>query len=232
MNEPENILRRAAVRRIALLGAASAGGLSGWISEALAQKDSPIAQGVQDIKGRVTINGIPAKLGMAILPGDRIVTPTNAQLSYVFGDSAFLQRGDSEVRFGDSAARFLRVVTGRLLSVFGGGAKTLATATATIGIRGTGCYIEAEPDRSYFCLCYGEADVLPIANPKKAETIRSKHHDHPIYIGGSNDDKVMGAAKIINHSDIELTLLEAMVGRTPPFADTTSPAAAPNGKAY
>jgi len=28
-----------------------------------------------------------------------------------------------------------------------------------IGIRGTGAYIEAEPTRTYFCLCYGTADV-------------------------------------------------------------------------
>ena len=30
---------------------------------------------------------------------------------------------------------------------------------ATIGIRGTGAYIEVHEGRTYFCLCYGKAEV-------------------------------------------------------------------------
>ena len=53
-----------------------------------------------------------------------------------------------------------RMVTGHLLSVFAkGGQRTLSASTATIGIRGTGAYLEAWRDRAYFCLCYGAADV-------------------------------------------------------------------------
>lgn len=219
MRSREDELRRETLRRILLSGAAFSGGMSGLIREVLAQRDPVIAQGVQEVKGRATINGLVAKAGMAILPGDKIVTEAGAEMSYVFNDNAFLQRAGSQVHLGDSAARFLRVLSGRLLSVFGGGAKTLATTTATIGIRGTGCYVEVEASRTYFCLCYGEADVLPIADPKKAETIKTRHHDHPITIG-ADVASAMAAAKVINHTDMELTLLESLVGRKPPFAST------------
>ena len=59
----------------------------------------------------------------------------------------------------------LRLLTGSLLSVFGergaNQALSVNTSTATIGIRGTGIYMEAEPDLTYLCTCYGTvADVF------------------------------------------------------------------------
>jgi hypothetical protein len=116
----------------------------------------------------------------------------------------------------------MRVISGRLLSVFGRGDKLLHVSTATLGIRGTACYIEEEASRTYFCLCYGEVEVVPTAAPKQRETIRTEHHDHPIYI---HADPAMATsmvpASVVNHSDAELEMLESLVGRRPPFYGKT-----------
>jgi hypothetical protein len=127
------------------------------------------------------------------------------------------------VNFGAEAAKnLMRVVSGKILSVFGKGAKTIQVATATIGIRGTGCYIEEENHgakaRTYFCLCYGAVELTPTAAPRERESYSTVHHDKPMYI--HNDmkmPKMMVPAEVINHSDDELTLLEALVGRVPAF---------------
>jgi hypothetical protein len=93
--------------------------------------------------------------------------------------------------------------------------------TATIGIRGTGCYIEAEAKTTYFCLCYGVAEVSPTADPKLTERIETKHHDHPILIHNDSAMPMMAPASVINHTDAELILLENLVGRWPPFYGKT-----------
>ena len=103
-------------------------------------------------------------------------------------------------------------------SVFGKGDKKLETATATIGIRGTGCYIESEEARVYFCLCYGVAEVVPTADPSRMERIETKHHDHPIYIHKGSAMPALVDASVMNHNDAELELLESLVGRRPPFS--------------
>lgn len=178
----------------------------------------PIQVGLRRLTGPVLVNGDPAREGMLIRPGDTVVTGRGAEAVYVVGDSAFLQRSDTRVVFGTDAADFLRVVTGRLLSVFGKGRKRLQVPTATIGIRGTACYIEAGTEQTYFCLCYGIAEITPSAAPQATETVETRHHDHPLYINGTPDNATsMVPAEVMNHSDEELVMLEELVGRWPPF---------------
>jgi hypothetical protein len=96
--------------------------------------------------------------------------------------------------------------------------KTIRTATATIGIRGTAVYIEIEEKRTYVCTCYGVADLVPVDDPAAAETVRTKHHDEPRFIYTKGMPRMMEKAPVFNHSDAELTMLESLVGRTTPFA--------------
>ena len=108
---------------------------------------------------------------------------------------------------------------GALLSVFESGRrKEIQTVTATIGIRGTGIYIEAEARRTYACTCYGEAVLTPVDEPQSAETVRTKQHDQPRFIYGKGMPRMLEAARVVNHTDLELQMLEALVGRKPPFA--------------
>jgi len=204
-------------RRTLILGLA-AGGLSLIMQKLLAAGSNPVPPGLHRLKGDVRVNGVAAREGLLLKAGDTVQTGPGAEAIYVIDQDAFLQRENSQVSFGNVGADFLRVFTGKLLSVFGKGSKRITTPTATIGIRGTGCYIEAEANKVYFCLCYGEAELTPTVAPQEKETIVTRHHDHPIYIHSDPTmAKSMVPASVINHSDAELTLLEALVGRRPPF---------------
>lgn len=179
--------------------------------------------GFRKIRGTVRLNGQPAQEGMRVQAGDTVTTEGDAEAVYVIGANAYLQRASSSVSFTQAS---LRVITGKLLSVFGKGDMRLETPSATIGIRGTGCYIEAEGQgkaaRTYFCLCYGTAELSPLATPEARETITTQHHDKPLWI--NNDPTkpgTMNAAQVINHHDYELVMLEALVGRQPPFISET-----------
>jgi hypothetical protein len=112
----------------------------------------------------------------------------------------------------------LRILSGRLLTVSRHSPMQVRTATATIGIRGTGFYVESAPEQTYFCTCYGTTDVMASADPESKTTVVSYHHNRPLYI---LKDQTQGNnirnAPFINHTDQELTLIEALVGRTPPF---------------
>jgi len=110
----------------------------------------------------------------------------------------------------------MQLVTGKLLSVFGSGReRRLVTATASIGIRGTGAYLEAEPARTYFCLCYGEADVAATMGGAR-ESVNTSHHESPRYIYGDGRSRTIVPAYMSNHTDSELIMLESLVGRSPP----------------
>ena len=114
-----------------------------------------------------------------------------------------------------AVADTLRLVTGALLSVFGrGAAKRVVTPTSTIGIRGTGLYVESQPERSYVCNCYGEILIAAADDANVTERITSRHHDAPRYVSKGR----ITPAPFINHTDVELALIEALVGRTPPFS--------------
>ena len=112
----------------------------------------------------------------------------------------------------------LRLLAGKLLSVSRNSPMKLTTATATIGIRGTGFYVEADPAQTYFCTCYGVTEIEATADPESRETVAATRHDQPLYIvadGGRG--KNIRNAPFINHTDQELALIETLVGRKTPF---------------
>jgi len=183
------------------------------VREALAQ--GRLEKGIYRLRGDVHVNGANAQQGGELRPGDTMRTQPGGEIVFVVQNDAFLVRQNAEVAV---VANGLRVITGAVLSVFAPGqAKEIRTSTAVIGIRGTAVYIEAEPQRTYACTCYGEAVLTPIAQPAAAETVRTTHHEAPRYIMGSGAPQMVTAAPVINHTDAELILLEGLVGRQPPF---------------
>jgi|SRR5687767_6714863 len=171
-------------------------------------------------QGRVE-PGMRRREGDVRIQGNAIVTGGDGLAVFVVGRDAHLVRANSEVSL---AGRVVRVTTGALLSVFQPRqAKEIRTATAVIGIRGTGVYIEAEPQRTYVCTCYGVADLQPIADPAARETVRTRHHEQPRYIMAAGAPQMMTSAPVINHTDAELIMLEALVRRRPPFAESGAP---------
>lgn len=215
--------RRRTLKALAAAGLLGPAGISGLIREALAKGEVPIRPGLNRVRGEVIVNQRPAAEGQLIKPGDTVVTGKNSEAIYVIGQDAYLQRELTTVSFGAEAAQnLMRVVSGKILSVFGKGARSVQVSTATIGIRGTGCYIEDEGTgskaRTYFCLCYGSVELAPNAAPNQTERYTTTHHDKPMYV--FNDPgmaKAMVPAGVANHGDAELEMLEALVGRVPPF---------------
>jgi len=192
-DEPDRARRRALMT---LLGAG--GGLAGALRFAIAQPAQ--AEGMRQVRGEVTVNGKPVRVGDAVRPGDTVATGARSLAAFVVGRDAFLVRDATRVEIaGGAAADLLRLVTG----------------SATIGIRGTGAYLEAEDVRTYFCLCYGSADVATADGGTK-DTYTTTHHESPRYLYGDGRKNAMTAARVVNHTDAELIMLEALVGRTPP----------------
>lgn len=190
------------------------------VREALAARKP--SSGVVMIKGEVLINGRSAATGTPVVPGDSVVTAPGGLAVFAVGEDAFLLRENSELTTsggGSALIASLRLVTGKLLSVFGKGRRNISTPTAAIGIRGTGIYIEAEAERSYVCTCYGVVDLQASNMPSARETVTTTHHDAPryVYAHGEMPIKMITVAPVINHSDAELIMLEALVGREPPF---------------
>lgn len=205
--------------RRTILQSLALGSLSAYMVEVMSMGTRPLSPGIRKIKGDVRVNGEPAKDGQLVLTGDSVATGKSSEVVYVMGNNAYLMREDSKVVFGsDAAVGVLRVVTGKVLAVFGPGAKRIVMPTATAGIRGTACYIETSDTQTYFCLCYGTADLRPTADPGQARTVVTHYHDSPFYIGTDASRPLFTAAPVIHHRDYELTMLEALVGRTPPFA--------------
>jgi hypothetical protein len=182
-----------------------------------------VEKGLYRVRGDVRVNGSPAVEGMEIKVGDVITAGANGEAVFVSGRDAFLVRANTRVEAqggaaGELALSGLRLLTGALLSVMSPGQpKTLRTATATIGIRGTAVYLEAEPARTYVCVCYGVADLAASSDPSARETVQTQHHEQPRYIMGSGAPQMLMGAPVINHSDSELIMLESLVGRRPMF---------------
>lgn len=210
--------RRDFLRRLALGGALGAGGVTGFVSRALAKGDLPAIPGINRLEGSATVNGKEAKVGTPVTPKDRVTTGPRSQAVIVVGGDAFLLRENTVIELGESGGTLSRILvrTGRVLSVFAKKPVEIRARTATIGIRGTGAYLEVEPERVYFCLCYGEADLAGpgMATPMR---IRTRHHESPLYLSDAGPAMKAEPGPVVNHTDDELTLLEALVGREPPF---------------
>ena len=184
----------------------------------------PPDRSIYRLSGQVSVNGTPATLKTRIGPNDTIETGKNSELVFVNGLSAFMLRESSRMSLGQQPAtnamvNVLRLVTGKVLAVFApNNPQRFTTITATIGIRGTGVYAETDPEQTYFCTCYGVTDINANSDPNAQKTVKSKHHDEPLYIlAKPKDGKAIRKAPFINHTDQELMLIETLVGRTPPF---------------
>ena len=226
MSTPENRPRPAHVRRQLLQILAGAGlGMAGLPRGARAQNQPAGTQGLHIAQGDVRINGNPATQGSLVRPGDAVTTGGGALAMFIVGQDAFLMRADGRAEFSgtDLALNAVRLLTGKLLAVFASGqGKRLETASATIGIRGTGAYLEIEEERTYFCLCYGSAEIATIGGEAR-DAYQTTHHESPRYIYGDRREQAIIPASVSNHTDAELIMLEALVGRSPPQGFMDSP---------
>lgn len=179
-------------------------------------------QSIYRLKGDVTVDGKIASLDTKIRTNSYIKTGNGSRIIFVVGTDAFILRSNSELQMEGSGllVRGMRILTGKILSVFGKRetGHSITTSNATIGIRGTGIYVESEPDRSYICTCYGQTRISANADPGITMDIQAERHDRPVYVLPADDgSQLIRKAPVINHTDSELAMLEALVGRKTPF---------------
>lgn len=192
------------------------------IRNALAMGSRQYTQGFHKLEGNVFLNGKAAALGMRVKTGDKVTTGPNSLAVFVVDLDAYMLRSEShlEISAAGTGIKTLKLLAGKMLSVFDKGEKKIFVPTATLGIRGTAIYAEADAVRSYLCTCYGTVDIQAISNPSVQETVVTKRHDAPRYIYASGEQLIV-KAPVINHTDDELFMLEALVGRMPGFFSPT-----------
>ena len=221
-------------RRLLLIRALAAGLLGAGLTSAQAitfgifgskPRKLPEGQSIYGLSGQVTVNDQQATLATRIKAGDTVQTAQNSEVVFVVNSHSMILRSESKLQIEqpENAPESLiigglRMLSGKLLSVSRNSSMRVTSSTATIGIRGTGFYIEADPERTYFCTCYGVTDVQATNDPQSRENIIATHHDRPLYIvadGGSGNN--IRNAPFVNHTDQELALIETLVGRRTPF---------------
>jgi hypothetical protein len=189
------------------------------------------------VSGRAWVNGNRVDANTRIGPNDTVKTSHDGELVFVVGNHAMLLRGGShlvmqakeESTEAAPVIGLLQLFSGKLLSASRNKGMRIHTPAATIGVRGTGVYLEADPDETLFCTCYGEVDIEASHDPASKDSVQAVHHDRPLVIlkegqpgqsihSAKDPQYVKPGAARLKHSDEELTMIEALVGRTPPFA--------------
>lgn len=184
-------------------------------------------QGIREVRGAVAVNGIAAGPGTAVQPGDTISTGSDGFVIFVVGRAAYMIHENtrldlpSKPEFGitSDVQNAIQLLSGRMLAVFSRTRrkKMITTTTAVAGIRGSGVYVESEPQRTYICTCYGICDIFTKADPDTHETVKTTYHDAPRFVYAAGAKKLIESAPVYNHTDAELIKLEKYVFRQPPF---------------
>ena len=125
-----------------------------------------------------------------MIAGDVITTGADSEVVFVSGKDAFLIRANSRVE--------AQSVVGPLVL---SGLRVLTGAVLSV-------------------FAPGEAEIVSTADPSAREIVRTQHHEQPRYVMGAGAPQMLMGAPVMNHSDAELTLLESLTGRRPPFLDT------------
>ncbi len=194
-------------------------------------KRLPPGRSIYELEGEVKVDGVIATLDTRIEANNTVETGPKSRIVFVVGDDVFLLRDGSKLIVSGrerDLVDILQCFAGKVLSVFGRRRHQIRTRTAIMGVRGTGVYFEADPEETYFCTCYGVVDMRAASDPTSKATVAAEHHDEPKYIvANAPAGRRIRPAPFKNHTDEELMILEALVGRTVPFAFSSQDYGAP-----
>lgn len=222
--EPNEISRRLLLGLLASGAFAVAGvGVVGCSSVAGRRPERlPPDRSVWRAEGAFSVNGRAAGEATLVRPGDEVETGPDGGLVFVVGETAMFARPSTRLRLvpdaGGGRLERVSLQAGAVLTVFPERTHRIETPLAVIGIRGTGVYAAVESGRDYICTCYGTVDIDARSDPASRETIESVRHDAPRYVlaAGATGTRLT-AAPFRDHTDAELLMLEALVGREPPY---------------
>ena len=174
---------------------------------------------VHQLVGDVTIDNVPLTRNAALQAGQTIRTGADGRVWFSIGSDAYFLRPNSRLRLEASKPRepiidLVRLFAGALGATFRPGSRRQLTApTLTIGIRGTGVYLEATPEVAYFCTCFGSSEIAAAGNKTESVTMSATNHQaRRIY----SDARIVPAG-FEGHTNEEIAQLESLVGRPNPF---------------
>ncbi len=176
------------------------------------------AGNIHRISGEAFVNNRPIKADGRIRAGSKIVVAHDGELVFSIGKDAFLLRGGTALELvGSSAVTAVRLLTGSMLASLEQRSKPaqLESSVAVMSVRGGAVYLSAEPNRLYACTCYGKSSLR--AGRQLQQVDASHHSAHEIIREEEKGVSQLRSAAVTDHTDEELTLLEAYVGRTPTF---------------
>jgi hypothetical protein len=172
---------------------------------------------VREVSGEVTVNGFAVTRQTALRSGQTLRSGPDGRISFTLGSDAYFLRPNSRLyldtsRPSEPFVNFLRLLTGALGGTFQrGNPRTVTTPTSTIGIRGTGIYIEAGTEWTYACTCFGTTEISSAAMER--QSVSSQSHEARLIRPGLP----IARAGFERHSSEEIAALEALVGRPNPF---------------
>jgi len=181
---------------------------------------------VHEISGEVLLNGRPMSAQSAVQGGQTVTTGADGRVWLSIGGDSYFLRPRSELRIESSDWRSslvnaLRLVTGAMGATFRPGAqRSVYAQTVTIGIRGTGIYVETSPQETYACTCFGSTEMRSAAGGAMMESVRVSTENHlarRIYRDPSMGMRIV-QAPFEHHTNEEISRLERLVGRPNPFS--------------
>lgn len=173
---------------------------------------------VRELAGEAYLGGHRLSRETVLQPGQTLETGEDGQVWFTVGADAFFLRPRSRMRLDTngvaaSVLDFLRLASGGLGATFSPGPRRqLVTPTSTIGIRGTGVYLEATPRWTYACTCFGTTEVSPLARGTSIEVASRNHSARRI-----DRDGAIVEVPFERHTSDEIARLESLVGRPNPF---------------
>ena len=180
---------------------------------------------VQELSGEVFLNGFPMVRNHEIRSGQTVTTGRDGHIWFTMAGDAYFLRPGSELRLQssdppDTVIDLLRLVIGALGATFGRGARREVIArTATIGIRGTGIYVETTREETYACTCFGSTELRSVVTGQMMESlpISTERHVARIIRRDAPMSMSMVQAPFERHTNEEIGRLERLVGRPYPF---------------
>ncbi len=181
--------------------------------------------GIHYLRGLVRVNGERITSEKAVIrPGDTLTTGSDGQIWLAIGADAIFLRQRTELVIQPNAVRSsvigaLRLVTGAVGAVFGKRSSEqvrILTATATIGIRGTGTYMETRGEGLYFCTCHGQVELTSVRTGASA-IVAATQHAPRLCPNEPVDGQWIMDAPFETHTDDEMDGLEKCVGRRAPW---------------
>jgi hypothetical protein len=174
---------------------------------------APAGPRVVSSEGEVTVDGVPAKVDMAITATSVITTGKDSRMTFTLNPGSLIQvRPNSKVELGKSERKetSVKLALGAIWSFLPKGSNyEVVGPNAVAGARGTIFYVEAtKPTETYVCDCDGE---IELTSGKTTKTLKSEmKHVGANVKGADKKAKQAPTKKVLNHTKEEAEALEAL----------------------